>query len=347
MSFLAGILDLFCKVVYLFVFFCGLLGVLGLARWSADATKRAKRKRKAARTAVFGGWGQSLGRASAVDLKAARVARIANNRLQMQAIMAKEAKRQQRKPVRADPPRSPPPSREYSSFEDAASTSPRSVTEAQTLMLPKELQPDSMAHFFMDGATKFIVLPTMPNSEVAIATMKRIAREFMPIIRKHGFNVRSVSEMCCCGDGLEYELGGERRSVPAGETIVGNSHDTVAGYNGKLFNHFGRAEHVIHLRLRTVDNHQKFMEYDEIVDTMAHELAHCVHEDHGPDFWDLMEDILADRAKIEADSLNGARVRCDPVTASKNQFGGFNIYQSIAGQMRNWNGQVKKTQMQR
>ena len=112
-----------------------------------------------------------------------------------------------------------------------------------------------------------------------------------------------------------------------------NPHTLLAGLS-LLY-----AEHVIHLQLRTGDDHNKFMEYEEIVDTMAHELAHSVHEDHGPEFWDLMEDILKDRAKIVENLKNGVRAPYDPVAVAKEQFGGFNIYQSISGQLRNWNGQ--------
>ena len=163
--------------------------------------------------------------------------------------------------------------------------------------------------------------------------MKRIADEFMPIIRKRGYRIRSISEMCCCSDGLEYELGGERRSVEAGKSIAGNDADTVAGYNGKLTNTLGQTEHVIHLRLRSPQDHYSFMSYDELVDTMAHELAHCVHEDHDMDFWDLMKAILEDRARIVDDLKRGAKPVLDPVSESKEQFRGFNIYESFSGRV--------------
>lgn len=305
------------------------MGVLCLFRWSSGAAQRTKRKKKFAGTG-----GRSLGRASAADLNGARMARLSNNRRQIQATMAKKDKRQKQLSIRA-----PKPSSAGSGSSSYRPPSPRSVTQLTT-KLPEELQSKATRHFFVDGPTKFIALPPMPRSDDAVAILRRIASEFIPIIRKRGFNIRSVSEMCCCGDGLEYELGGERRSVPAGETIVGNDHDTVAGYNGKLINNFGLVEHVIHLRLRLVDDHNKFMEYDEIIDTMAHELAHCVHEDHGPEFWDLMEDILKDRVKIVEDLKNGVQTPYDSVAAAKELFGGFDIYRTVAGQMRNWNGQV-------
>mgnify|MGYP005845592003 CR=1 FL=1 len=343
MTFVIHLLNTICQAVFLFTFFGGVMGVLLLTRWSFETAKQTQKKRKntAQRTNMAAAGGQSLGRASAAELQSARMARLHDNRLQMQATMAREAKRAITKPRRTDSSRSGPtlyPPKP--AVTSSRSASPTSVLQVPNSKLPQELCPEATKHFFMNGAIKFIALPTtvMKNSDVAVTILRRVADEFMPIIRKHNFNVRSVSEMCCCGDGLEYELGGERRSVPAGELIVGNDHDLVAGYNGKLMNNFGKPEHVIHLRLRKVEGHAQFMDYEEIVDTMAHELSHCIHEDHGPEFWELMGEILEDRAKIVEDLKAGKKtLHNDPVKASKEQFSGFNIYQPSMGQMRNYN----------
>ena len=201
--------------------------------------------------------------------------------------------------------------------------------------LPLELQPCSLKHFFVNGATTFRAIPDLQHSNDAMAQLERIAREFMPIIQKRGYNIRSISEMCCCSNALEYELGGNRRCVAAGEKIAGNDPDQVAGYNGKIINRQGRAEHVIHVRLRSAHDHNSFMSFDEVVDTMAHELAHCVHEDHGPEFWAEMDAILKDRTKV-IDELDkkGTTKASDPVASSKEQFGGFDIYRSFSAQLR-------------
>ena len=52
--------------------------------------------------------------------------------------------------------------------------------------------------------------------------------------------------------------------------------------------------------------------------------------------WDLMEEILEDRAKIVEDLQNGRLAPHDAVKLSKEQFGGFDIYQSVSGQMRDY-----------
>lgn len=339
MTVLVDIFYFCCNALCVLALLCASIAFLdGFVMWAANhqpPPSRSQRKKKTA----FSGEGRSLGGASAVDRNAARQARIKSNRVSTQFSNAREAMKQRQSKVqqaqdlslarRGESSSSPPPS-------------PSSVLQLDlpVATLPQELRPESTNHFFMEGATKFIVVPNLLCANDAVAVLRRISREFMPIIRKRGFAIRSVSEMCCCADGLEYELGGERRSVAAGEVIVGNDHDTVAGYNGKVVNRFGGcAEYVIHLRLRDPGNHKKFMDYEEIVDTMAHELAHCVHEDHGPEFWALMEDILNDRAKIVEDLKSGAGTfaECNPVEHSKEEFGGFDIYQSATGQMRNWN----------
>ena len=92
-----------------------------------------------------------------------------------------------------------------------------------------------------------------------------------------------------------------------------------------------------------MEDHNRFMEYAEVVDTMAHELAHCVYEDHGPEFWDLMDDILHERVEILEDlKKDSNQTPHDPVAASQEQYGGFDIYSSVFGQMRNWNGKGNK-----
>merc|ERR1712183_76911 len=51
-------------------------------------------------------------------------------------------------------------------------------------------------------------------------------------------------------------------------------------------------DHTIHLRLRHPDNVDVFRTYDEVVHTIAHELAHCIHRNHGESFFGLMKEIL-------------------------------------------------------
>ena len=46
-------------------------------------------------------------------------------------------------------------------------------------------------------------LEKLPESDKAAAILRRIRKEFATIIQKRGWSVTSVTEMCCCGDGLD------------------------------------------------------------------------------------------------------------------------------------------------
>eukprot|EP00980_Cylindrotheca_fusiformis_P028655 scaffold22634_cov123-Cylindrotheca_fusiformis.AAC.2 len=125
-------------------------------------------------------------------------------------------------------------------------------------------------------------IPTLLSETVCRDTLQRIHNEFYPIIRRRGYNVLSISEFCCCGDGLDY--------APAGRRKLRKQHNNVLGYNSTRF---GRSKsHTIHLRLRDARNHNRLMPWEDVAGTMAHELSHCVHQNHGPNFYKLMEEIL-------------------------------------------------------
>lgn len=149
---------------------------------------------------------------------------------------------------------------------------------------------------FASHATVFRIIPTLPHMEVASYMLERIANEFLPIIERRGYRVQSVSEyypdvrLGRDSDGLEYQLGGQDRCVQPGEIINGHDISDTRGYNSRL-NSMNRVD-TIHLRLRHKDNEECFFSYDEVAQTMAHELAHCVHRHHGDSFFVLMKDIL-------------------------------------------------------
>ena len=266
---------------------------------------------------------QVLGKVSTVSMRSARLALLERTTTKTSVKPVKKPRR-----LATTPPKIP-----FNTLQCHPVSKPSPISAPA---LPKELQPSSLQHFFVDGATTFRIIPGLQKSDDATEQLRRISREFMPIIRKRGFHIRSISEMCCCSNGLEYELGGNRRCVKAGEDIGGNEANTVAGYNGKLLDRHGRTEHVIHLRLRKPENHGAFLPVEEIVDTMVHELAHCVYEDHGPQFWALMEDIATERAAVlerlkKSQTTKGSP---DPVATSKEMFEGFNIYASFSSRVR-------------
>ena len=142
-------------------------------------------------------------------------------------------------------------------------------------------------------------IPNLTSADVCAATLKRVLDEFGPIIQKRGYRVLSVSEMCCCGDGLDYDK--KRR----GRKLRKQSNN-VLGYNSTRFfggRRGGSKTHTIHLRLRDPRNHNRLYPWEDVAGTMAHELSHCVHQNHGSGFYKLMEELLEEHATMQANSL--------------------------------------------
>ena len=154
---------------------------------------------------------------------------------------------------------------------------------------------------FNDGLTKYRHMMHLANGDSAKVILNRIAREFNPIIRQRGYDVASVTEFCCCGDGLDYELGGHSSCVRPGCKIAGSDPSHVYGYNETRLLNRGRTAHTIHLRLREPNNHDTLLDYGTVARTMAHELAHCVHGHHEPPFYQLMNEIIQHHAVVVRD----------------------------------------------
>eukprot|EP00536_Pseudo-nitzschia_multiseries_P015693 jgi/Psemu1/43467/gm1.43467_g len=146
-------------------------------------------------------------------------------------------------------------------------------------------------------AVPLSAIPRLPQNDVCAGTLERILKEFFPIIKRRGYNVTSISELCCCGDGLDHAVQRGRKRKKCRR--MGNN---VWGYNQTTF---GRVKsHSIHLRLRHPHNHQ-LLPWEDVAGTMAHELSHCVHQNHGSGFYKLMEEILEEHAMIQIHGLSG------------------------------------------
>jgi hypothetical protein len=129
-------------------------------------------------------------------------------------------------------------------------------------------------------------IPHLSDADTSLRLLTRIHNEFYPIVERRGYKVLSLSEMCCCGDGLDYDESKKRKRK------LRKAGLNVLGYN---VTHPNRT-HTIHLRLRDVRNHDRLFSYEEVAGTMAHELAHCLHGPHDAKFYKLMDEIQEQHA---------------------------------------------------
>jgi len=141
---------------------------------------------------------------------------------------------------------------------------------------------------------KVMHIPTLSDADICQRLLNRIHSEFYPIIERRGYQVCSLSEMCCCGDGLDHDKRRRRKL-----RIMGNN---VLGYNCTQ-SRGSRKSHTIHLRLRDPRNHSRLFSYEEVAGTMAHEMAHCVHGPHNAAFYRLMDEILEQHAVFMAKGI--------------------------------------------
>ena len=143
---------------------------------------------------------------------------------------------------------------------------------------------------FTNAKLQLCHIPTLANAKQCRSLLERIYKEFYPILEKRGYNVSSLSEMCCCGDGLDHDKQSKRRRK------LKIMSAQVGGYNMTRGGGRGGKSHSIHLRLRNPHNHSVVLSYEEVAGVMAHELAHCEHGPHNAAFYKLMDDILDQHA---------------------------------------------------
>lgn len=141
------------------------------------------------------------------------------------------------------------------------------------------------------GLHEIFHIPTLPNADEARQMLERVVKEFLPIAKRRGYVVLSVSELCCCNDGLDFT---GRRKLRA-------MSNNVWGYN-RTVSRGGHKVHTIHLRLRHAQDHHRFLAYEDVAGTLAHELSHCEHGPHNEHFYKLMDDILEEHATLMASS---------------------------------------------
>ena len=161
----------------------------------------------------------------------------------------------------------------------------------------------SSSSFSSSSSSSFKIqhIPTPPDEDHAASLLRRIQSEFTLIVEKRGYILTSVTEMCCCEDGLDHMNmnpgSGSGNNGNAATTTKKRGRKTrrmpnnVLGYNLSHGTRNGNSVHRIHLRLRHPTKHT-FYPYEDIAGTMCHELAHCERGPHDAKFYKLMDEIM-------------------------------------------------------
>ncbi|KAL3614797.1 hypothetical protein CASFOL_040458 [Castilleja foliolosa] len=108
-------------------------------------------------------------------------------------------------------------------------------------------------------------LKRKPRGEEALKVLERIAKQVQPIMRKHKWRVKVLSEMC-----------------PKNRSLLGLN--VGAGVHVKL-------------RLRRGNSDDDFLPFHEVLDTMLHELCHNAHGPHNASFYNLWDELRKSNKK--------------------------------------------------
>ncbi|KAK9269168.1 hypothetical protein L1049_000937 [Liquidambar formosana] len=103
--------------------------------------------------------------------------------------------------------------------------------------------------------------------------LERIAKQVQPIMRKHKWRVKLLSEFC-----------------PNNRSLLG-------------LNVGGGVQ--VKLRLRRPNRDWDFFPYDQILDTMLHELCHNAHGPHNANFYKLWDEIRKECEELMAKGISG------------------------------------------
>ncbi|KAK6359988.1 hypothetical protein TWF696_001109 [Orbilia brochopaga] len=127
-----------------------------------------------------------------------------------------------------------------------------------------------VTHFFNDDALigTFFHLANYPNASQALDTLKRVASLVKPIMRRYSFRIAKLAEFY---PEMEPNLLGLNTSFPGSNNLP-----------------------IIQLRLRQPFDNRVFLPYEAVVDTMIHELTHCVHGPHDERFWAMFRALRAE-----------------------------------------------------
>ncbi|GKV19417.1 hypothetical protein SLEP1_g29680 [Rubroshorea leprosula] len=113
-----------------------------------------------------------------------------------------------------------------------------------------------------------------PGEEEAKKFLEQIAKQVQPIMRKHNWRVKLLSEFC-----------------PSNPSLLG------LNVGGGL---------QIKLRLRRPNRDWDFFPFDQVLDTMLHELCHNVHGPHNASFYKLWDELRRECEELRAKGISGA-----------------------------------------
>ncbi|XVF70866.1 hypothetical protein PTKIN_Ptkin11bG0196800 [Pterospermum kingtungense] len=116
-------------------------------------------------------------------------------------------------------------------------------------------------------------LKRKPGEEEAKKFLEKIAKQVQPIMRKHKWRVKVLSEFC------------PNNSALLGLNVGGGVH--------------------VKLRLRRPNRDWDFYPFDQVLDTMLHELCHNVHGPHNASFYKLWDELRKECEELMAKGITG------------------------------------------
>ncbi|KAJ0101703.1 hypothetical protein Patl1_03969 [Pistacia atlantica] len=116
-------------------------------------------------------------------------------------------------------------------------------------------------------------LKRKPGEEEAKKILERIAKQVQPIMRKHKWRVKVLSEFC-----------------PTNPCLLGVN--VGCGLNVKL-------------RLRRPNRDLDFIPFEQVLDTMLHELCHNVHGPHNANFYKLWDELRKECEELISKGISG------------------------------------------
>ncbi|XP_021679179.2 DNA-dependent metalloprotease WSS1 isoform X2 [Hevea brasiliensis] len=112
-----------------------------------------------------------------------------------------------------------------------------------------------------------------PGEEKAKKMLEKLAKQVQPIMRKHKWSVKLLSEFCPNNPAL------------LGLNVGGGVH--------------------VKLRLRRPNRDWDFFPFDQVLDTMLHELCHNVHGPHNANFYKLWDELRKECEELLSKGITG------------------------------------------